>query len=160
MDFVQNHESDVLDVTPQEETATETEAAVAPPAEAAPVAVATAPAAEAPAETAALDPELVAAGERVFRQCSACHKIGEGARNGTGPMLTGIVDHPIGQIDGFRYSNGMAAAGEAGQIWTEEALAAFLADPRGYMPGTKMSFRGVRSPDEATAVIAYLRSFQ
>jgi cytochrome c2 len=153
----------VLDVTPEDE-GVEEEAAVTPA-----VAPATAPEAtevtataetEAPVtQNAVLDPELVAAGERAFRQCQACHKVGEDARNGSGPLLNGVVGHTIAQVDGFRYSNTLQAAGEAGQVWTDEALAKFLEDPRGAMPGTKMSFRGVRKPEDAIALIAYLRSF-
>ncbi|MEZ5752748.1 MAG: c-type cytochrome [Paracoccaceae bacterium] len=116
---------------------------------------------EAAAEPAmpALDPALVAAGEGLWRQCRSCHQIGEGARNGTGPALTGIVGHPAGAVDGFRYSGPMQEAGANGLVWDAEHLDAFLADPRGYMPGTRMSFRGLRSAEDRAAMIAYLQSF-
>jgi cytochrome c len=74
-------------------------------------------------------------------------------------MLNGIVDQTIGNVEGFRDSPTFADAQEAGEVWTEESLAAFLADPKGTMAGTKMSFRGVRSDDEIAALIAYLKSF-
>lgn len=115
------------------------------------------PVAEAPAGP---DPALVAAGEGVWRQCRSCHQVGEGARNGTGPALTGIVGHAAGAVEGFRYSNPMREAGANGLIWTPEELDAYLADPRAYMPGNRMSFRGLRDAGDRAAVIAYLQSFQ
>jgi cytochrome c len=150
----------VLDVTPDDPTnvtptAAEpmTEATEAPEAE-------MAEAEEAPAEamvtTASVDPALVAEGEGVFRRCSSCHQIGEGAVNRTGPHLNGIMGRGIGEIEDFRYSNVMAEAGAEGRVWSEDEMAAFLADPRGYMRGTKMAFAGLRSEEEITALIAYL----
>lgn len=149
----------VLDVTPDEsmeesgagmahQFAVEAQEPVAEPE--------AAPAEEAP--VAALDPELVAEGERVFRACRSCHKVGADARNGTGPMLNGVFGATAGQVEGFRYSNAMADAGAGGLIWNAETLAGFLADPRGYLRGTKMSYRGLRSEDDIAAMIAYLQS--
>ncbi|NNU79255.1 c-type cytochrome [Halovulum dunhuangense] len=144
----------VLDVTP--DTADD-DAAAAPAAETA----AAEPAPEAPAEesVAALDPELVAAGERAFRQCSACHQIGEGATNRVGPHLNDLFGRTAGEIDGFNYSRPFQEAGEAGLVWNDETIAAFLADPRNYVKGTRMSFRGLKSEDDAAAILAYLKSF-
>lgn len=107
---------------------------------------------------ATLDPAMVAAGQRAFRQCQSCHNVGDNARNGTGPQLNAIVGAVAGQVDGFRYSNPMRDAGAGGLIWTADALDAFLTDPRGYMAGNRMSFRGIRNADERAAVIAYLTS--
>ena len=64
-----------------------------------------------------------------------------------------------GAVDGFRYSSVFQEAAEAGEVWTEESLAAFLADPRGAMAGTKMTFRGVRDEADIAALIAYIESF-
>jgi len=75
-----------------------------------------------------------------------------------GPVLTGIVDAPAGAVDGFRYSNALEAAAEDGLIWTEAELSAFLAKPRAYLKGTKMSFAGLRKEADQKAIIAYLRS--
>lgn len=102
---------------------------------------------------------LIAAGEGAFRQCKTCHEVGEGARNRTGPVLNGMVGRTIGSVDGFRYSSVFEEATAAGTVWTEESLAAFLADPRGMMPGTKMTFRGVRDEADIAALIAYIQSF-
>ena len=110
-------------------------------------------------ETAGVGAALVAEGEGAFRQCSSCHQVGANATNRTGPVLNGIVGGPIGAVDGFRYSGTFADAAAAGDVWTPEKLAAFLADPRGAMPGTKMSFRGVRDEADIDALIAYLATF-
>ena len=143
----------VLDVTPEEEGA-EAAAGEAEVVEAS----AEAPAEETPA-AAALDMALVEEGEKVFRKCKSCHQVGDGAKNRSGPILNGIVGHPAGAVDGFRYSNVMADAGAGGLVWTEEELAAFLAKPKAYMKGTKMSFAGLRKDEDIAAVIEYLKSF-
>ena len=149
----------VLDVTPEEEGA---EAA----AEEAPVVQTAAveePAAEAEAEPVAVvadagpDPELVAAGEKVFGKCKACHQVGDGAKNRSGPVLNGIVGADIASVDGFKYSKVLS---EMDGAWTEEALAGFLANPRGYAKGTKMSFAGLKKEDDIAAVTAYLSTFE
>jgi len=103
------------------------------------------------------DPELVAAGERLFRQCQSCHQIGEGAVNRTGPALNGIYGAPVASIDGFRYSPALAGAGEEGMVWNDENLAGYLTDPRGFIRGNRMAFRGLRSDEEIAAMIAYLQ---
>lgn len=147
----------VLDVTPEEE---QTEAA----AIATPAVAETAPQAEtAPEPTAQpaeiLDPELVKSGEKAFKKCKACHQIGEGAKNRTGPILTGIVGAPAGAADGFKYSKPLKAAAEEGLIWSEAELIAFLTKPKAYMKGTKMSFSGFKKQKDLDAIIAYLKSF-
>jgi cytochrome c len=156
----------VLDVTPDdtsddgaavEEVAAE--ATEAPAEEAVAEAPAEEAVAEAPAAEAAPDPALVAEGEDVFRRCASCHQVGPEAENRTGPILTGIVGHPAGQVADFRYSTAFLDAAEGGLVWTPETLAGYLADPKGYLPGNKMSFAGLRSDEEIAAVIAYLQSF-
>lgn len=136
----------VLDVTPE---VTDDEGAVVEEAAAEP----------AEAVAATLDPVLVAAGEGAFRQCKACHQLGEDAKNRTGPVLNGMLGRSVGSVEGFRYSGVFQDAAAAGDVWTQESLAAFLADPRGTMSGTKMSFRGVRDAAEIEALIAYIQSF-
>ena len=98
-------------------------------------------------------------GEKVYKKCKACHMVGEDAKNRVGPQLNGIMGRTIGSVEGFKYSNTMAGMGEAGDVWTEESMAAFLADPKGYMSGTRMSFRGIKSDDDLAAITAYLASF-
>lgn len=150
----------VLDVTPEEEGA-EVASEEAPVAEAAavtePVAETAEPEAVAVAAAAGPDPELVAAGEKVFGKCKACHQVGDGAKNRSGPALNGIVGADIAAVDGFKYSNTLA---EMDGAWTPETLAAFLADPRGFAKGTKMSFAGLKKEEDIAAVTAYLSTFE
>ncbi|WP_108259591.1 c-type cytochrome [Mangrovicoccus ximenensis] len=118
--------------------------------------------AEAPAETveiAAIDPALAEAGGKVFRKCQACHKVGDGAKNATGPELNGILGRPVASVADFRYSSGMEALGAEGKAWDHDLLAAFLSKPKDVVQGTKMSFAGLRKQEEIEAVIAYLAGF-
>lgn len=147
----------VLDVTPQEESAVATDPVVT---EAAVEVVEEVAVVEPVVEEVALDPVLLAKGEKVFKKCKACHKVGEGAKHSTGPLLNGIVGATAGQADGFKYSKVMRAAGEDGLIWNEEELSAFLSKPRKYMKRTKMSFAGLRKEADIDAVLTYLKSFK
>ncbi len=107
-----------------------------------------------------IDPELVAAGEKIFRKCSACHQVGEGAKNRSGPILNGVFGHAAGGVDGFKYSKPLIAQADEGLVWTDETLAAFLAAPRKYIKGTKMGFAGLKKQTDVDAIIAYLKTFQ
>lgn len=146
----------VLDVTPEEEGAT-----VAPTPVAADASSTEPPAQEPAGEESApaVDMALAAEGETVFRKCKACHQVGDGAKNRTGPVLNGVVGAQIAHVEDFRYSGDMAALGEAGKIWTEEDLSAFLEKPKGYLKKTKMSFAGLKSEEDRRAVIEYLKTF-
>ena len=92
-----------------------------------------------------------AQGEAVFKKCAACHKL-DGS-NGTGPHLDGVVDRVVASVEGFSYSDGMIAHGGN---WTPEALAEFLANPKAATPGTKMSFAGLKKPEDIANIIAFL----
>lgn len=92
-------------------------------------------------------------GKRTFRLCQSCHLIEEGAGNRVGPNLYGMFDRKVGELEGFNYSSALV---EADFDWTPEQLQEWLADPRGFLPGNRMSFAGVRRPDDRTAVIAYI----
>ena len=102
---------------------------------------------------------LAKAGERVFKRCKACHEVGDGARHRTGPHLNGILGRGFAGSDGFAYSTAFKAAGAEGRVWDEVSLAAFLANPKSYIKGTKMAFGGLREEGDQAALIAYLRSF-
>ncbi|WP_281826952.1 c-type cytochrome [Jannaschia rubra] len=152
--------AEVVDVTPDDETARLAREAAATGENSgiteADAQVTTPDGAAAPTS----DPDLIAQGEGVFRQCKSCHQVGEGAGNRTGPVLNGVVGHQAGAVEGFRYSGALEKKAEAGLVWTQEELAAFLTAPRDYLPGTKMVFRGLRDEEERAAVIAYLQSIE
>ncbi len=145
----------VLDVTPGDPTddapAAEVVEVTAEAPEAAPEVVAEA--------APALDPELVAAGEKVFKKCAACHKVGDKAKNGSGPMLNGIVGRAAGSVDGFRYSSALMDAAAGGLVWDADALHVFLEKPKSFLPKTKMSFAGLKKAEDRDAIIAYLSTF-
>lgn len=101
---------------------------------------------------AAADP---AAGEAVFAKCTACHTIAQGAADGIGPNLWGVLGKPIGQhAPGFAYSSALA---EHGGEWTYENMDAWLKSPRGFASGTKMSFAGLSSAEDRANVILFMR---
>lgn len=97
-----------------------------------------------------------AAGEKVWGKCRSCHKL-DGS-DGTGPHLNGIVGKAKAASAGFAYSD--AALAVADQVWSPENLDGFLQDPKGYMPGTKMSFAGLPKVEERANLIAYLATIQ
>lgn len=111
---------------------------------------------EAPAEavdvTALFASADAAAGEGQWRNCRSCHSLDAGV-NGTGPSLHGVVGRAIDSVEGFNYSGALAVMGET---WTVEALFAFLADPRGAAPGTRMTYAGLRNETDRINLIAYL----
>lgn len=99
-----------------------------------------------------------AAGEKVFGKCKSCHKID--GNNATGPHLDGVVGRAVASVAGFGYSDPMKAhAGEA-PTWDPEPLQAFLTDPKGVVPGTKMTFAGLKKPEDRANIIAYLQSLK
>lgn len=99
------------------------------------------------------------AGKKVFRRCSSCHQIGEGARNRTGPQLNNIFDRKAGTIEGFAYSRGLARAGADGLRWDLERLEAYLTNPKLLVSDTNMNFAGLKKAQDRHDVIAYLRVF-
>ncbi|CUH68130.1 Cytochrome c552 [Thalassovita gelatinovora] len=96
----------------------------------------------------------VAKGAKVFSKCKACHKIEEGA-NATGPSLYGVVGRTVGSIDGFGYSGSLVAVAD---VWSPDHLNDFLTNPKGFAPGTKMSFAGLKKITDRANLVAYLDS--
>lgn len=99
------------------------------------------------------------AGEQVFRQCRACHQVGDNAKNLVGPALTNVVGRKAGTVEGFKYSNVNLEAGAKGLVWTEEELLKYLEAPTKYMPGTRMAFAGLKNEQQRKDVVAYLKKF-
>ncbi len=102
--------------------------------------------------TPALASGDVAAGEKVFKKCKACHAVEEG-KNKTGPSMYGVVGRAAGSVEGYKYSKAMAGSG---LVWDAETLDGFLEKPKKYLKGTKMSFAGLKKEKDRANVIAYL----
>jgi cytochrome c len=111
---------------------------------------------EAPAASVAGD---AAAGEKFAARCKACHNFQAGGPNQVGPNLFGVVGRPIGSHADFNYSDAMKAFSEGGaKVWDEATIDAYLADPKGYVPGNKMAFPGVKKDTDRANMIAYLKT--
>lgn len=122
--------------------------------------------AEEASEMAASEPEAmdvmgmlasadVEAGEKTFKKCKSCHSIESGGKNKVGPNLWNIVGSGMGSVADFKYSSAITGLGGT---WTFESLDSFLADPKAFAPGTKMSFKGVKDPAARAALIVYLHA--
>lgn len=99
-------------------------------------------------------------GEQIFQQCAACHTVGEGADNAVGPVLNHVFGRQAGSRDGFEYSAAMRAKGASdGLLWDEQSLYIFLAGPARYVPGTIMTFDGLRTEQEIKDLLAWLIQF-
>lgn len=92
-------------------------------------------------------------GEKVFSKCRACHTIEQGGKSQLGPNLHGVVGRAAGKATGFNYSKVLLGSAI---VWTEDKLDAYLADPKGAIPGNKMAFVGLKRPEERADVIAYM----
>jgi cytochrome c len=95
-------------------------------------------------------------GAKVFKKCMACHTMDD--KNKIGPSLKGIVGRKAATVEGFKYSDAMLAKGAEGVVWDEATLAAYLPDPKAFVPGTKMAFPGLKKPEEVTDLIAFLKT--
>ncbi len=100
----------------------------------------------------------IAAGEAAFARCQACHNIAQGGPNGIGPNLFGVVGGPVMHAAGFAYSDAMSAHKAEAPTWTYDELDQFITNPGRHVPGTKMSFAGIRDQQTRINLIAYLRS--
>jgi cytochrome c len=97
-----------------------------------------------------------AKGQAVFAKCTACHTIEQGGATGIGPNLFGIVGKPIGKhAAGFAYSADLAGKGGT---WDFTAMDAWLASPKKFASGTKMSFPGLSSPEDRANIILYMNA--
>ena len=99
-------------------------------------------------------------GEKVFRKCKACHMVGDDAKNRVGPQLNGVVGNEVASVEDFKYSDAFMAKKEEGMVWTEENIAAYLENPKDFIPGTRMTFPGLKKEEDREDVIAYLKQFE
>lgn len=94
------------------------------------------------------------AGAKTIKKCVACHTFDQNGANKVGPNLWKVVNAQKGKKAGFAYSKAMLAVGGD---WDQQSLFDFLKKPSKYIPGTKMSFAGIRKPEDIANVIAYLQ---
>jgi cytochrome c len=97
----------------------------------------------------------VAKGQATFNKCTACHTVDKGGPNQLGPNLWGMLGEPIGKGHGFAFSPALA---EKGGTWTWTTMGEWLKSPKGFAPGTKMTFAGIGNPQDRANVIAFLNS--
>jgi cytochrome c len=97
-----------------------------------------------------------AAGKTSFNKCLPCHSIGEGAKNKVGPELNGIDGRKSGTAEGYNYSD---ANKNSGITWNEAQFKEYIKDPKAKVPGTKMTFAGIKNETEVNNLWAYLSSF-
>jgi cytochrome c len=100
-----------------------------------------------------------AAGEAVFRRCTACHSGEKGGPNKVGPDLWDIVNRPVASHEGFAYSGALKEFAQGGSVvWDYQHLSDFIHAPKGLVRGTAMGFAGIKKDDERANLIAYLRT--
>ncbi|MBN9594210.1 MAG: cytochrome c family protein [Afipia sp.] len=98
----------------------------------------------------------VAAGEKSFNKCRACHQVGETAKNSVGPELNGLFGRKSGSVTGYNYSE---ANKNSGITWDDAVFAEYIKDPKAKIPGTKMAFAGIKKEDEIKDLTAFLKQF-
>jgi len=135
----QKHEKPGYDIAVQEKAAGGEQAAAAP---------------EQPIEQLLASADIKR-GENSAKKCLACHTFDKGGPNKVGPNLWGVVGRPRASEAGFNYS--VAMKGKSGE-WSIDELSKFLQSPRGFIPGTAMSFAGLPRGSERADVIDYLNS--
>jgi len=98
----------------------------------------------------------VAAGKTSFNKCLACHAIGEGAKNKVGPELNGLDGRKSGTAEGYSYSD---ANKNSGITWNEAEFKEYIRDPKAKIPGTKMTFAGIKNDKEVNDLWAFISQY-
>ncbi|MFN4039406.1 MAG: c-type cytochrome [Erythrobacter sp.] len=107
-------------------------------------------------EPAPAQQQSVAAGERAFQKCYACHSVDGTGADTDGPSLKGVFGRKVAGLPGYRYSPALRAYAGRQARWTRDALDQFLADPQAVVPENFMGFYGIQNGEERAALIAYL----
>ena len=96
-----------------------------------------------------------AKGEAVFKKCAACHNADQGGAAALGPPLFGTMGHPIAGHAGFAYSDALKGVGGT---WDWDKMSAWLANPKKFAPGTKMTFAGLSNPQDRADLMLFLNA--
>ena len=95
----------------------------------------------------------ISEGKKVFKKCAACHSITQGGGNKIGPALWGVLGRKAGSVSDYKYSKAMVTYAKP---WSFEEMDGFLAKPKEWIKGTKMSFAGLKNSKERAALILYM----
>ena len=95
-------------------------------------------------------------GANSFKKCLVCHSIGPGAKNKIGPELNGLDGRKAGTVPDYNYSD---ANKNSGIVWDDATFKEYIKDPRAKIPGTKMTFPGIKNEQEINDLWAYLKQF-
>jgi cytochrome c len=101
-------------------------------------------------------PQDIQKGENSFKKCLVCHAIGPGAKNKIGPELNGLDGRKAGTVPDYNYSD---ANKNSGIVWDDATFKEYIKDPRAKIPGTKMTFPGIKNEQEINDLWAYLKQF-
>ena len=96
----------------------------------------------------------LAKGEALYAMCRSCHTYVPGGTNLTGPNLWGTFGAKAAHVAGFNYSDALKASG---LTWDIATMDKWLENPRGLVEGTKMSYIGMKKPEDRVALIAWLK---
>ena len=97
-----------------------------------------------------------AKGKRVFNKCKTCHEL-TAEKNKIGPHLVGIIGRKSGSAAGFKYSSAMQGANI---VWDEKTISEYIADPKKFVPGNKMTLAPIKDKAQRDDLIAYLKEQQ
>jgi cytochrome c len=97
-----------------------------------------------------------ALGQKIFLKCKACHQIGPTAKNAVGPELNGLFGRHSGSVEGYKYSD---ANKNSGIVWDETVFREYIHNPKLKVPGTKMTFPGLKDDKDIDNLIAYIKQF-
>ena len=95
-------------------------------------------------------------GKKVARKCVACHSFKKGGKNKIGPNLYDIMGRKRATTVEYNYSKALK---QMGGRWGFLDMNKFLLNPKKFLPGTKMSFKGIKNASDRAAIIIFLRSF-